>query len=130
MSPKLLSNQILFKRSESSDQEQGVILELCDRYGHHKSKLIYDDDMKIVDTYYKYCGIPHGRYYRFITCTKFVMWDKEPSDREPEDMVIFHEKKKYIILDNDKDGVTLLDEHFKKVKLLYASYLYGSFQQY
>lgn len=129
MSPKLSGNNILLKRSEESEQEYGYILNLNDRYGRHKSKLVYDDDMNVVTTYYKYSGIPGGRYHSFVRCHKFVMWDIEECDREPENMVIFLETRKYIILDRDIEGVTVLDEHFKKVKIKYTSQFYSHFQQ-
>ena len=130
MNPNLKGGRVVFKRTQNSIIEFGFHLIYPKRYSILINKeILYDDELNEIEKYFKYRYIYEALDYYFVKCDRFLTWDKNMDDRSEDDVVIFTEGGTYLIMDKDKNGVTILDEQLKKVEILYRSTYYKFFQQ-
>lgn len=130
MSPNLNGGRIVFKRTLDSIMEFGFHLIYQKKYSVLIIKeLLFDDELNEVKDYFRYRYIGNDIDYYQVKCDRFISWDKNMDDRSEEDIVIFNEGGTYLIIDKDKNGITILDEQLKKVEILYRDSYYKFFQQ-
>lgn len=120
----LRAKDVIYKTSSDTEFKFGMLLSTT-----WNQEVIIDKFLKYVTDMQRFRFVDKGEdRYSFIKCNNFITWSVKVSD--DEDVVVsFNEGTRYPILYRNEKGVTVLDDQFRNVDILYTSLAYKCFQQ-